>query len=126
MVEIDFINQPSQIFIMDEMGMQMINKTGKVIAKKGTKDVHILAGKERGENNHQINPKQQQVNGDQAAESNKSNDNRTTSPQPGTSRGNEPNAAKTENKKNKIISVTKKSTTKINPAQKAIKNLCRN
>ncbi|KAL3282536.1 hypothetical protein HHI36_005716, partial [Cryptolaemus montrouzieri] len=40
----------------------------------------------------QINPKQQ-VNEDQAAKSNKSNDHRTTSPQPGTSRENEPNPA---------------------------------
>ncbi|KAJ8940640.1 hypothetical protein NQ318_020697, partial [Aromia moschata] len=35
---------------MDETGVQLINKPGKVITTKGTKDVHVLTSKERGEN----------------------------------------------------------------------------
>lgn len=50
LIENDLINKPSNIFNMDEMGIQMINKPGKVVAKKGLKDVHVLTSKERGEN----------------------------------------------------------------------------
>lgn len=50
MTENDLLNKPSHIYNMDETGVQLINKPGKVITKKGAKDVHVLTSKERGEN----------------------------------------------------------------------------
>ncbi|CAH2007076.1 unnamed protein product [Acanthoscelides obtectus] len=35
---------------MDETGVQLLNKPSKVVTKKGSKDVHVLTSKERGEN----------------------------------------------------------------------------
>lgn len=35
---------------MDETGIQLINKSGKVVTMKGCKDVHVSTSKERGEN----------------------------------------------------------------------------
>ena len=37
------------IFNMDETGLQLNNDPGKVIAAKGSKDVHVIKGQERGE-----------------------------------------------------------------------------
>ncbi|KAJ8942178.1 hypothetical protein NQ318_002851 [Aromia moschata] len=48
--EYNLLEKPSHIFNMDETGVQLINKPGKVITTKGTKDVHVLTSKERGEN----------------------------------------------------------------------------
>lgn len=48
--EYDFQNRPDQIFNMDETGIQINNKPGKVIATKGAKDVYTLTSSEKGEN----------------------------------------------------------------------------
>lgn len=48
--ENDLINRPGNIFDMDECGVQLIKKTGKVVAAKGSKDVHVLTSRERREN----------------------------------------------------------------------------
>ncbi|KAJ8940654.1 hypothetical protein NQ318_012737 [Aromia moschata] len=48
--EYNLLEKPSHIFNMDETGVQLINKPGKVITTKGTKDVHVLTSKESGEN----------------------------------------------------------------------------
>lgn len=40
---------PQCIDNMDESGIQLINKPGSVIAGKGSKDVHVVTSKERGE-----------------------------------------------------------------------------
>lgn len=50
LTENNLINRPSNIFNMDEAGIQIINKPSKVIAPKGAKDVHTLTSRERGEN----------------------------------------------------------------------------
>ncbi|CAH1983659.1 unnamed protein product [Acanthoscelides obtectus] len=44
------MEKPSCIFNMDETGVQLQNKPSKVVTKKGSKDVHVLTSKERGEN----------------------------------------------------------------------------
>ncbi|CAH1974319.1 unnamed protein product [Acanthoscelides obtectus] len=44
------MEKPSCIFNMDETGVQLLNKPSKVVTKKGSKDVHVLTSKERGEN----------------------------------------------------------------------------
>jgi hypothetical protein len=43
------LNKPQRIFSV-EYGIQLINKPGKVVTKKGDKDVHVLTPRERGEN----------------------------------------------------------------------------
>lgn len=48
--ENNLIDRPANIFNMDEAGVQIINKPSKVLAFKGTKDVHVLTSRERGEN----------------------------------------------------------------------------
>ncbi|KAJ8940510.1 hypothetical protein NQ318_009603 [Aromia moschata] len=42
-------DKPNKIFIMDETGIQLINKPGKVVAIKGSKCVHSVTSKEKGE-----------------------------------------------------------------------------
>lgn len=46
----DLGHHPDQIFNMDETGIQINNKPGKVIASKGAKDVYTLTSCEKGEN----------------------------------------------------------------------------
>lgn len=48
--EHDFTNHPEDIFNMDESGIQINNKPGKVIATKGARDVYTLTSCEKGEN----------------------------------------------------------------------------
>jgi hypothetical protein len=42
------LNKPQSIFNVDESGIQLINKVGKFVEKKGTKDVHVLTLRDRG------------------------------------------------------------------------------
>ncbi|KAJ8977202.1 hypothetical protein NQ317_011213 [Molorchus minor] len=42
-------DKPNKIFNMDETGIQLINKPGKVVAIKGSKCVHSVTSKEKGE-----------------------------------------------------------------------------
>lgn len=46
----DLMDKPSCIWNMDESGIQLNNKPGKVLASKGSKDVHVLTSAEKGEN----------------------------------------------------------------------------
>ena len=46
----NLMNKPQNIFNMDESGIQLINKPGKVVTMKGAKDIHVLTPRERGEN----------------------------------------------------------------------------
>lgn len=46
----DFASHPEDIYNMDESGIQINNKPGKVIATKGAKDVYTLTSHEKGEN----------------------------------------------------------------------------
>lgn len=46
----DLVDKPRSIYNMDESGIQINNKPGKVVAEKGSKCVHVLTSKERGEN----------------------------------------------------------------------------
>ncbi|XP_018576511.1 uncharacterized protein LOC108915046 [Anoplophora glabripennis] len=48
--EYSILDKLSHIFNMDETGVQLINKPGKVLATKSAKDVYVLTSKERGEN----------------------------------------------------------------------------
>ncbi|CAH1973221.1 unnamed protein product [Acanthoscelides obtectus] len=50
LTENNLLDKPSHIFNMDETGVQLINKPGKVLTTKGARDVHVLTSKERGEN----------------------------------------------------------------------------
>lgn len=50
LTENKLIDRPANIFNMDEAGIQIINKPSKVLAPKGSKDVHVLTSRERGEN----------------------------------------------------------------------------
>jgi hypothetical protein len=43
-------NKPQSILNVDKSGIQLINKPGKVLAKKGAKDMHVLTSRERREN----------------------------------------------------------------------------
>ncbi|KAJ0180122.1 hypothetical protein K1T71_004713 [Dendrolimus kikuchii] len=45
----DLINKPDRIFNIDETGVQLNNKPGKVIATKGAKSVHSVTSGEKGE-----------------------------------------------------------------------------
>ncbi|KAJ8728993.1 hypothetical protein PYW07_006689 [Mythimna separata] len=45
-----FANYPEDIFNMDESGIQVNNKPGRIIATKGAKDVYTLISSEMGEN----------------------------------------------------------------------------
>jgi hypothetical protein len=42
-------NKPQSIFNVDESDIQLINKPGKVLAKKGVKHMHVLTPRKRGE-----------------------------------------------------------------------------
>ncbi|XP_026323303.1 uncharacterized protein LOC113232741 [Hyposmocoma kahamanoa] len=46
----DFANHPEDIYNMDESGIQVNNKAGKVVATKGARDVFTLTSCEKGEN----------------------------------------------------------------------------
>lgn len=50
LTDYELLEKPSHIFNMDETGVQLLNKAGKVITNRGSKDVHLLTSKERGEN----------------------------------------------------------------------------
>lgn len=45
----DLLDKPERIFNMDETGVQMNNKVGKVVATKGSRSVHSITSGERGE-----------------------------------------------------------------------------
>lgn len=49
MVKHDLTNRPENIFNVDETGIQLINKPGKVLTAKGAKDVHVITPREKGE-----------------------------------------------------------------------------
>ncbi|KAB0804910.1 hypothetical protein PPYR_01880 [Photinus pyralis] len=49
LLEHNLINSGNKIFNMDESGIQLNNKPRKVIATKGSKDVHVLTSVEKGE-----------------------------------------------------------------------------
>lgn len=46
----DLIGKPEKIFNMDESGIQVNNKTGRVVASKGAKCVNTVTSTEKGEN----------------------------------------------------------------------------
>ena len=46
----NLMDKPQNIFNMDESGIHLINKPGKVLTSKGAKDTHVLTPRERGEN----------------------------------------------------------------------------
>lgn len=46
----DFANHPENVFNMDESGILVNNKPGKVVATKCAKDVYTLSSCEKGEN----------------------------------------------------------------------------
>ncbi|XP_031327277.1 tigger transposable element-derived protein 2-like [Photinus pyralis] len=46
----DLFDKPGQIYNVDETGIQINNKPGKVVATKGAKDVYSLTSSEKGEN----------------------------------------------------------------------------
>lgn len=48
--EHSLMDKPGHIFNVDESGFPLINKPGKVLTSKGSKSVHTLTPKERGEN----------------------------------------------------------------------------
>ncbi|KAJ8976639.1 hypothetical protein NQ317_011147 [Molorchus minor] len=48
LLENDLMDKPDRIYNMDESGIQLNNKPGKVIATKGCKDVHVLTSVEKG------------------------------------------------------------------------------
>lgn len=49
MLKNDLMNKPQNIFNVDESGIQLINKPGKVLTAKGAKDVHVITPREKGE-----------------------------------------------------------------------------
>ena len=49
LVDNELIDKPGHIFNMDESGLQIINKVGKVVATKGSKEVYRLTSGEKGE-----------------------------------------------------------------------------
>jgi hypothetical protein len=49
MIENDLIDKPGHIYNMDETGLQMGGKVGKVIATKGAKEIYRLTGGEKEE-----------------------------------------------------------------------------
>lgn len=49
LTENDLLVRPLNIFNMDETGLQLNNVPGKVVAMKGSKDVHVVTAQERGE-----------------------------------------------------------------------------
>ena len=49
LIKYNLEKMPQNIYNMDESGIQLINKPGSVIAGKGSKDVHVITSKEKGE-----------------------------------------------------------------------------
>lgn len=49
MTDNGLLNKPERIYNMDESGVQLNNKPGKVVAKKGAKVVHSVTSAEKGE-----------------------------------------------------------------------------
>jgi hypothetical protein len=49
LMENDLMKKPSHIFNLDETVLQLNNKPGHVLAKKGSTDVHLLTSAEKGE-----------------------------------------------------------------------------
>lgn len=49
MAENNLFQKPANIYNMDETGLQLNNKTGFVIAEKGSKNIHSLTSGEKGE-----------------------------------------------------------------------------
>lgn len=49
LIEHDLLDKPDHIFNIDETGVQLSNKPGKVIATKGAKSVHSVTSREKGE-----------------------------------------------------------------------------
>ncbi|KAJ8866680.1 hypothetical protein PR048_032541 [Dryococelus australis] len=49
-MEENLMDKPQNIFNMNESGIQLTNKPGKLVTTKGAKDVHVLTPHERGEN----------------------------------------------------------------------------
>ena len=49
LTENELLDKPLNIFNMDETGLQLNNVPGKVVALKGSKDVHVVTSQERGE-----------------------------------------------------------------------------
>lgn len=47
--ENNLFNKPGSIYNVDETGLQLNNRTGYVVAQKGSKDVHALSSGEKGE-----------------------------------------------------------------------------
>ncbi|KAJ4429040.1 hypothetical protein ANN_26036 [Periplaneta americana] len=50
MTEHRLFDKPANIFNMDESGIQKINKAGKVLTAKGSKNISVLTSAEKGEN----------------------------------------------------------------------------
>lgn len=50
LTENDLLDKPGKIYNVDETGIQINNKPGKVIASKGAKDIYSLTSAEKGEN----------------------------------------------------------------------------
>ncbi|XP_055907702.1 uncharacterized protein LOC129942684 [Eupeodes corollae] len=50
LTENNLMDKPGNIFYMDESGLQLNNKPGKVLTQKGVKDIHVVTAKEKGEN----------------------------------------------------------------------------
>ncbi|KAJ8939883.1 hypothetical protein NQ318_023223 [Aromia moschata] len=50
----DFYNKPGQIYNVNETGIQINNKAGKVVATKGAKVVYSLTSSEKGENDSML------------------------------------------------------------------------
>ncbi|KAK9745716.1 hypothetical protein QE152_g6726 [Popillia japonica] len=46
----NLLDKPGRIYNMDESGLQVNNKPGKVVATKGSKDVYTVTSSEKGEN----------------------------------------------------------------------------
>lgn len=49
LTEYNLFNKPGHLFNMDESGLQLNNKPGKVVAAKGTRDVHLVTAAEKGQ-----------------------------------------------------------------------------
>lgn len=49
LLENKLFDKPGQLFNMDESGLQLNNKPSKVVAAKGSRDVHVITSSEKGE-----------------------------------------------------------------------------
>lgn len=49
LTENDLLDKPASIWNCDEIGVQLNNEPGKVVAVKGSKDVHVVTSAEKGE-----------------------------------------------------------------------------